>query len=160
MRLVVDMLRRAMAEMPTCWPQALPWALWQLNELLGVDGQHSPHMLVFGREPIGLGDAPAYRLGRSSDLAEQWFKKIQHLRQEVQERIHKLHARLSQRYRATHTCVEYQQGDRVWVRNLPHEGNKLDPLWTGPCEVVDRIGNCGRYQVAIMTMWWMCMPID
>ena len=49
-----------------------------------------------------------------------------------------------------HTHVsKYQRGDRVWVRNLPRDGNKLDPLWTGPCEIMDQIGNRGRYQVAI-----------
>ena len=148
-RLVVDMLRRALVEMPTEWPQALPWALWQLNELPGVDGAHSPHTLVFGREPIGLGDAPGYRIGRSSDLAEQWFQKIQKLRQEVQQRIKDLHARLTRRFQKTHSCAEYQRGDRVWVRNLPQDGNKLDPLWTGPCEILDRIGNRGRYQFAV-----------
>ena len=39
-------------------------------------------------------------------------------------------------------------GDRVWVRNLPHESNKLDPLWTGPCEILSRVGQTARYQVA------------
>ena len=148
-RLVVDMLRRTLAELPTSWPQALPWALWQLNELPGVDGAHSPHTIVFGREPIGLGDAPQFRLGRSSDLAEKWFEKIQHLRQNVQRKIQDLHAKLTQKFKETHVCKEYRRGDRVWVRNLPHEGNKLDPLWTGPCEILDRIGNRGRYQVGI-----------
>ena len=66
-RLVIDMLRRALVDMSTAWPKALPWALWQLNELPGVDGSHSPHTIVFGREPIGLGDAPAFRLVRSSE---------------------------------------------------------------------------------------------
>ena len=37
----------------------------------------------------------------------------------------------------------------MWVRNLPHEGNKLDPLWTGPCEILSRVGNTGRYQIAM-----------
>ena len=106
-------------------------------------------MIVFGREPIGLGDAPAFRHGRSSASAESWFQKIQHLRHDVQHKIQLRHAQLSQKFRETHTCVEFHPGDRVWIRNLPHEGNKLDPLWTGPCEVLERIGLRGRYQVAI-----------
>ena len=76
-RLVVDMLRRALAEQPTTWPQALPWALWQLNELPGVDGRHSPHTVVFGREPIGLGECPMTRMGRSSATTETWFQNIE-----------------------------------------------------------------------------------
>jgi hypothetical protein len=53
-RLVIEMLRRALAESQVPWIQALPWAIWQLNDLPGVDGKHSPHVLVFGREAIGL----------------------------------------------------------------------------------------------------------
>ena len=104
---------------------------------------------MFGREPIGLGDAPGHRHRRTSDLAEKWFEKVQGLRRDVQQRIQDIHNKLSKRFQQSHTCVEYQRGDRVWVRNLPHEASKLDPLWTGPCEVMDRVGNRGRYQVAI-----------
>ena len=67
----------------------------------------------------------------------------------MQDKIKQLHAQISERFRKTHTCVEHEPGDRVWVRNLPHEGDKLDPLWTGPCEILDRVGLRGRYQVAI-----------
>ena len=33
--------------------------------------------------------------------------------------------------------------------NLPHEGDKLDSLYTGPCEVIARIGSTGRYTVSL-----------
>ena len=37
----------------------------------------------------------------------------------------------------------------MWVRKLPHEViDKLHPLWTGPCEVIRRIGNTARYVVS------------
>ena len=148
-RLVIDMLRRALVEMPSSWPQALPWALWQLNELPGVDGQHSPHAIVFGREPIGLGDAPVFHTGHTSASAEQWFQSVQDLRHEVQQHIIALHEKLSANYRQHHKCVEFKVGDRVWVRKLPQQGDKLDPLWTGPCEIVGRMGSTARYQVAV-----------
>ena len=45
--------------------------------------------------------------------------------------------------------MEFEAGDRVWVRNLPHEGDKLDPLWSGPAEVLERVGLRGRYKVAL-----------
>ena len=32
---------------------------------------------------------------------------------------------------------------------MPHESDKLEPLWTGPCEVLERIGLTGRYRVAV-----------
>ena len=150
-RLVIEMLRRALAEGHVPWVQALPWALWQLNDLPGVDGSHSPHMIVFGREPIGLGDAPAFRHGRHAVTAEDWFDKLDKLRREVQQRVTQIHQQHSERYLRKHKNIVYEPGDRVWVRNLPHEGNKLDPLWTGPCEVLGRVGNTGRYQIAMTT---------
>ena len=123
---------------------------WQSNELPGVDGIHSPHQTVFGHHPIGLGDCPSFRHGRSSDKAETWFQKIQSLRQNVQRGVQDLHATVAKRFQATHTCAVFKAGDRVWVCNLPHDANKLNPLWTGPCEVLGRVGNRGRYQVAIL----------
>ena len=117
-RLVIEMLRRALAESRVPWVQALPWALWQLNDLQGVDGSHSPHMIVFGREPIGLGDAPAYRHGRHAVQAEEWFNNLEKIREDVQQRVMKLHDQNAERYRRAHKNIVYESGDRVWVRNL------------------------------------------
>ena len=36
-RSVVDILRKTLTAFPRAWEQALPWALWQLNDLPGVD---------------------------------------------------------------------------------------------------------------------------
>ena len=103
-RLVIEMLRRSLVETASPWIQALPWALWQLNELPSVDEHHSPHAIVFGREPIGLGDAPMLRTSRSSAIAEEWFHELQRRRHEVQQRIEKLHARLAESFRAKHSA--------------------------------------------------------
>ena len=53
-RLVIEVLRRALAEGSPSWVESLPWAMWTLNGLPGVDGAHSPHFMLFGREPIDL----------------------------------------------------------------------------------------------------------
>ena len=42
----------------------------------------------------------------------------------------------------------FEPGDRVWVRRLPHQGRKLDPLWLGPCEVLTRYDTTGRYSIS------------
>ena len=109
---------------------------------------HSPHKIVFGRDAIGLGDAPAFRVGRHAVNAEEWFQKVLDIRRDVQQRVLAIHETVAERYRSNHTATEYQFGDRVWVRNLPQDGDKLDPLWTGPCEILARIGNTGHYTVA------------
>ena len=128
-RLVIDMLRRALAGIPTTWTQALPWAQWQLNELPRVGGSHAPHTIVLRRELIGLGDALSFRMGRSSEGADQWFQMVQALRRQVQHKVESLHAEHTKRYMATHKSVKYEPGDRVRIRNLHHESEKLKPIW-------------------------------
>ena len=54
----------------------------------------------------------------------------------------------SKRYKKSHKEIVYQPGDRVWVRNLSGQAGKLEPLWTGPCEVLHRVGHTGRYTVS------------
>ena len=147
-RLVVDMLRRSLAYDHVPWIQVLPWALWQLNDLPGVNGVHSPHKIVFGRDPIGLGDAPQLRLSRPAANAEKFTEDIQALRRQVRDRLVRLHEENSARFNRHHVSPEYPVGDRVWVRNH-HGSTKLDPLWTGPCEILARVGATGRYKVAL-----------
>ena len=40
------------------WVQLLPLALWTANDIPGPVSGYSPHFLVFGRPPIGLGHCP------------------------------------------------------------------------------------------------------
>jgi len=148
-RAVVDILRKSLTAHPRPWIQALPWCLWQLNDLPGVDGSHSPHKIIFGRDLIGFGDHPALHHPRSSAAAEEWMQNIQKMRKEVQSTVQKLHNHLSHKFMQHRKTVIYEPGDRVWVRNLPDQAGKLDPLWTGPCEVLQRRGNSGRYQIAL-----------
>lgn len=69
------MLRRALVDSTLPCIQALPWAIWQLTDLPGVDGKRSPHFIVFGRKPIGLGKMPCLNAPRASASAEEWYEK-------------------------------------------------------------------------------------
>ena len=148
-RLVVETLRRTLAENPSDWIYALPWALWQLNNLPGVLDDYSPHQIVFGRESIGLGDVPPFKPSKISASAEDFIERVYRLKDEVQKKLTHLHEQKREQFLKHHRVVTYEPGDRVWVRNLPHEGQKLDPLWTGPCEVLTRVGQTGRYKIAM-----------
>ena len=67
------------------WLQALPLALWGLNDVPGAVAPYSPHQLVFGRDPIGVGDLPrvpdsggcegATRFLRGWLRKGSWYKK-------------------------------------------------------------------------------------
>ena len=146
---VVAILRRTLAGSPKTWPLALPWAVFTLNDLPGADGQNSPHKIVFGRDRIALGDTPALLGPRSSEIAEKWFEQISALRKAVHDRLQREHDKIAKRFQREHQVPDFQVGYLVWVKNLPHAGTKLDPLWTGPCQILDKKGNSGRYSVTL-----------
>ena len=74
------------------------------------------------------------------------MQKTKDIRETVQKRVTSLHDKLSERFGSTHRSLEFHVGDRVWV---PHEAiDKLQPLWTGPCEVLRWISNTARYVVS------------
>jgi len=148
---VVNILRLALTEHKSTWLQALPWALFQQNSLPGIVLPHSPHKIVFGREPPELGDIPSSRPQRISVSCEEWFAQIDKFRKDVQSRVIKTHDRVRQNFLKDFRVPIFEPGDKVWVRNSANrtDSTKLDPLWTGPCEILERVGNSGRYKVSL-----------
>ena len=144
-RHVVEILRRSLAMAKENWVVTLPWALFTLNDLPGVLGRHSPYKIVFGRNAIALGDLePLRSLPQVSPGGEKWFEDLFAMRKEVQRQVTNIHEKLHRQYMEKMKTVEYHPGDRVWVRNLDSEVNKLNPLYTGPCEIVARKPGTGR----------------
>ena len=54
----INTLRQYLLSRKVKWLEALPLALWGLNDLLGAVAPYSPHWLVFGRDAIGAGNLP------------------------------------------------------------------------------------------------------
>ena len=112
-RMVIEILRRSLTQLRQPWITALPWALFQLNDLPGVTQRHAPHKLVFGRDPVSMGDIPALCVSREVPEAEQWFKQMDALRLEAKNTAKKTHQTQTERFRRRHTEPVYQPGDRV-----------------------------------------------
>ena len=55
---VVNLLCLYLEQRKALWVNALPLAVWAVNDLPGIHSPYSPHRLVFGRDPIGFGDCP------------------------------------------------------------------------------------------------------
>ena len=147
---VVAMLRKAVLQLRQTWLIALPWALHQINTLPGLLLCYSPYMIVFGREPICLGDIPSSKRSRVSVSCEAWFDRIVRLRTKVRQLVTDIHMRRHAKFLRDHPSPTYEPGDLVWVRNSAGDTfDKLDVLWTGPCEILHRYGSTGRYQVAL-----------
>ena len=75
------------------------------------------------------------------------------MRKKVQEKVSAVHRTARERFMKEFKDISFDPGDKVWVRNSRNRtgSNKLDPLWTGPCEILERIGSSGRYSVALPT---------
>jgi transposase InsO family protein len=145
---VVQTLRLVVQETGLHWMEALPWALFVLNGQPGVILPYSPHRIVFGRDPVAPSDIPYAGVVGASQACLTWFKELLDLRKTVHTRIMEVHTEQTQRYKAKYRVQMFEAGDRVWVRVRPAVGAKLEPLWQGPCEILDHIDK-GRYSVAL-----------
>jgi hypothetical protein len=148
---IVSMLRRLLTDYQTNWVTALPWAVYTINSLPGLLLPYSPNKIVFGRETPDVFDVPSLSLTRTVQSCDEWFNSISVMRKEIQEKITRRHSRLRQRFLQDMDSLTYSPGDKVWIRTTQprFRADKLDPLWMGPCEVLERIGQTGRYRVCL-----------
>ena len=86
---MVNVLRLYPEQRKASWVLALPMAVWATNDLPGIHSPYSPHRLVFGRDPIGLGDCPSVQTHRAED-ALKCVSRLEEERREVQKRITKI----------------------------------------------------------------------
>ena len=142
---VVNALRRFLEERPGNWVEALPMALWGLNDLPGAVNPYSPHRLVFGRDPPGFGDTPPMEDWQGPEDALQFFERVSQEHTLVRKRLHKLHKAGRKKFEAQHPKLSLSVGDAVWVRNLPGE-SKLERLWQGPFEELQVVSGT-RFQI-------------
>ena len=141
---VVNSLRLYLEQRKALWVNALPLAVWAVNDLPGIHGPYSPHRLVFGRDPIGFGDCPPVQDDCAED-ALTFFSRLEKERREVQKKLKKIHAAQRNKFLQKFPTLNLLPGDKVWVKNLPGQ-SKLDRLWQGPCEV-ERVISASRVVV-------------
>ena len=132
------------------WYHALPMAVWGLENLPGMVAPHSPHRLVFGRDPPGFRDCPPFLSKEGSDDALDFFLRLSAERRQVQQKLERLHGDVAQRFSQTTKSLSFEEGDRVWLRDLPKaenkQFNKLKRIWQGPFEVLKWEGG-NRYVI-------------
>ena len=145
---VVMALRKFLHQRAGKWVQALPLAVWGLNDLLGLIAPYSPHRLVFGRDPVGFGDVPPFVPEDGAEDALGFFQRVAAERKEVCDRLTKIHDRISRDLTAKYKAQRFQEGDKVWVRVRPDDRrfDKLKRIWQGRYEVRRWVGG-DRYEV-------------
>ena len=77
---------------------------------------------------------------------EEFSKELEVIREKVRRTLTQKHEKIREDYLRSHVTRTYQPGDRVWVKVLPHDKDKLSPLWMGPCEVMRHV-ILGKYEV-------------
>ena len=147
---VMMALRKYLCQRGGDWYHALPVAVWGLNDLPGIVAPYSPHRLVFGRDPPGFGDCPPYVSEEGSEDALDFFSRLADERQRVKSKLESLHAAVAKRFSSSISPLSFEEGDRVWLRDLPKAEqknfDKLKRVWQGPFEILKREGG-NRYLV-------------
>ena len=114
---VFNVLGQALIGFKGSWVDVLPWAVYTFNSLPSIVSTHSPHKIVFGREPVGLGDAMPLHGSIQNPLGEKWFQELLDRRKAIAKRITEVHQKLHAKYLAKVKSFSYEIGDRVWVKN-------------------------------------------
>ena len=132
------------------WPALLPLALWTLNDRPGR-AEYSPHRLVFGRAPMGLGDCPPINPTAGYENALQFFERLISERKQVQKRLTDIHRKAMEDHRCLHPITVYPSGEKLLIRvDKEHHDkhlDKLERLWKGPADTLKRVGT-GNYLVS------------
>lgn len=144
-------LRKIVYASPTLWPYSLAPVLMSYNSTIHDATGHSPHMMIFGREPrllpSFLGDWP------NGDLPEDGTDKFRELASdythELVETLRKAHlvahenmrsyqTVLKSFYDRKHTELDLKVGDWIfWVPpQLWRDGSSFSPIRKGPFMVV------------------------
>ena len=126
--------------------EALPLALWGLNDLPGAVAPYSPHRLVFRRDPIGVGNLPPVVDLQGCEDATQVFERVAAERELVQGRLEAMHKKQLHKFLKEHPPSVFVAGDQVLVQNRDEQREKLGRVWQGPAEIGDKISD-SAYQV-------------
>ena len=73
---------------------------------------------------------------------------MNNMRHAVSTKLNTIHEKLRSRFETKHRFPTFHPGDSVWIRRPSTSGDKLDPLWYGPCEILHHI-EAAKYRVAL-----------
>ena len=121
----INTLRQYLLSRKVSWLEALPLALWGLNDLPGALAPYLPHQLVFGRDPIGVGNLPLVVDSEGCEDATQFFKRVAAEKELVQENLEAIHKKQLDKVLKEHPPSVVVAGERVWVQNRDEEREKV-----------------------------------
>ena len=143
-------LRAATASDVKTWDVRLNSVVYMYNCSVHSSTGHSPYLLMFAREPnlrstIGLPTPISQTSDDSPDPLEAFSK----FRFTVTQNSY-LEAKKRQDELSTKRTPEFQIGDKVLIEKSKRSREKLDPLFKGPYEVVNKWDN-DNYTLVLCT---------
>ena len=102
---------------------------------------YSLHRLVFGCDPIGVGNLPPVVDSEGCEDATQFCNRVAAERGLVQEKLEAIHGQQLDKYLREHPPSALVARDRVWVQNPEEELETLGRVWQEPAEIIDRISD-------------------
>jgi hypothetical protein len=124
------------------WTDLLTTLQWNLNSSYSAPIQSSPHEQLFGFKLAGPFEALAAPTTTTHDIPVLRDS----IRQDAQLAMDFASARAKRRYDASHRDIEFNVGDKVYLRlhkgyHLPgNPSRKLSQQRTGPFEIIRRVG--------------------
>ena len=82
---------------------------------------YSPHRLVFGPAPIGLGDLPPVVNSEGCEDATGFYKRVAAETELAQETVEAIHNKQLDKFLKEHPPSVFVAGDQVWVQNRDEE---------------------------------------
>ena len=120
---------------------ALPMACWGLSDLPSPVAPYKPHRVVFGRDPIGLGDVPPITDADGEEDAEGFFERVHDEREGARQSLEATHEVWQRKLLKDCPVHCYAPGDNAWNRNRTDQPNlypKLRRIWQSPGKVLSR----------------------
>ena len=144
-QLVVSGLRKHLEQKGTNnLVQHVLLAVWALNDTPGPASGYSPYRIVFGRNPVCLGDCPPNsRLDGCQD-ADPFFLDLAMRTKFGKDTLTKAHAKLLDQLLRKHPRQVFSGGGKVWIKvnrkGMNTEYTKLNRVGKGPAEILQRAG--------------------
>ena len=152
-KVLVEYLRCFSNKMQSDWDEWVGFACFTFNTCPHTVTKFTPYELLFGRKanlPGQLQSTPQ-PLYNMEDIVKEIKQKFQISWQQAKEHLDKRKQEQCQKRNEKIKIREYKVGDLVLIVN--EQRNKLDPLWTGPYEIIEvkqsnitvrKVGNKGK----------------
>lgn len=148
-----DMLRAYVMDFKSGWSSSIPLVEFAYNNSYQSSIQMAPFEALYGRRcrsPLYWDD-----VDRAAVTGPEMIQEMEQKVKLIQQRLRAAQDRQAAYANKRRRPLEFQQGDRVFLRVSPFRGTvrfgmkgKLAPRYVGPCEILQRVGTVA-YRLAL-----------